>query len=105
VRLDLGIRPEDLALVAEGSAEEERSDRPTVPARVERVEYQGHEVWVHLVVGGRILKSREVSRNPPREGDDVRILIRLDSACWFDRDSGEAIAGVEKPFAEVRTGC
>jgi ABC-type sugar transport system ATPase subunit len=105
IKLDLGIRPEDVEVVRMITEEAKRSDQTTLLAKVARVEYQGHEVWLHLWVGGRILKSRGPSRTPPREGEDVQLRIRFDAASWFDRESGARFIGVEKPFAEVQTGC
>jgi ABC-type sugar transport system ATPase subunit len=103
-RLDLGIRPEHLSVVQDFFPTPRLNDRPLASARVERVEFQGHEIWVHLRFGGHALKSRDHGRFPPREGDVVQIAISLVEASWFDPVTGLAALD-EKPFAETDRPC
>jgi ABC-type sugar transport system ATPase subunit len=100
LRLDLGIRPEHLPVVQDPFSTPGLDDRPPASARVERVEFQGHEFWIHLRFGGQILKSRSPGRFVPREGEVVRIVPSLVEASWFDPVTGLAAAVGENPFAD-----
>jgi ABC-type sugar transport system ATPase subunit len=100
LRLDLGIRPEHLSVVQDWFSTPTLDGRPLASARVEGVEFQGHEIWIHLRFGGHILKSRNPGRFVPREGEVVRIVPSLIEASWFDPVTGLAAVGGENPFAD-----
>jgi multiple sugar transport system ATP-binding protein len=71
----LGVRPEHVVLDSAG-----------VPARVELVEVTGGDAYLHLDRG---LVARTAADGRPREGDEVRVSVRRETAHLFDATSGE----------------
>ena len=73
----LGVRPNDLRIVADG-----------LPARVERIEDLGDSSIVSFIAGNRLLKQKSDRLPEVREGDDVHLGFAPDAAHLFDRASG-----------------
>jgi multiple sugar transport system ATP-binding protein len=80
----LGIRPEHL-----GSSDEvDWESAAQVKGRVEFVEPLGHEVILHLEIGGNILLGRLRSHhNLPAIGDEVDMAVKADTIHLFDKRS------------------
>jgi multiple sugar transport system ATP-binding protein len=75
--LTLGIRPEDLRL--------DGPDVNTVPVEIEVIEPMGHEVYLHVRLGQRILVARVPSKGERfRVGDTVPIFLDVAKAHLFD---------------------
>jgi multiple sugar transport system ATP-binding protein len=73
-----GVRPEALRLAREGAAE-------TLPARVEHVEYLGHELLAHLSVGAEPLVARlPEARLVP--GDSLALEVAPGALHLFRKD-------------------
>jgi ABC-type sugar transport system ATPase subunit len=73
----LGVRPNDLRIVAQG-----------LPAKVERVEDLGDSSIVSFLAAGRLLKSKSDRLPAVREGDAVQLGFAPDAAHLFDPHSG-----------------
>jgi multiple sugar transport system ATP-binding protein len=73
----LGVRPEQIGLDTNG-----------VPARVDLVEVQGSDAYLHLDRG---LVARVASRRRPREGEEVFVGFQRADAHLFDDDTGERV--------------
>ena len=83
----LGVRPEDLRLVAEHEG---------IPATVELVEELGSDAFVHASVrgsdGAQLLVARVDPKNPPKKGEDVSLAPTTDHLHWFNTSSGMRIS-------------
>ncbi len=98
-RRDLGIRPEQLEIASPSETLPTVGDSAAPLARVERVEFQGHERRVHFRLGSNVLILRNLGCEAPREGDFIRVRFDFGRGNWFDPVSGVALNGVENPFA------
>jgi len=89
-RVELGVRPEDVALV-----EPDAPGRPggsiVLAATVTRVESSGAEVVASLAVGPHELAIRLPGSSTVRAGWLVDVRLDLDRACWFDRATGRLL--------------
>ncbi len=79
----LGVRPEDLQPLAEGS--------PALCARLEVLEPVGNEVFLNLRYGDQALVSRIAPRHVPEAGADVPLSLAAGRAHLFDAASGARI--------------
>lgn len=80
-RLEVGIRPEHLALVADGA-----------PAVVEVVEVAGNETFLHLDAGGHRLIARVGPEQRPAVGETVALAVSVPGRVHvFDAESGVAL--------------
>jgi multiple sugar transport system ATP-binding protein len=79
-----GVRPEDLVLDGDGSA-----DRPT--ATVSVAEYQGKENFVHLAFEDTELTARVPPGTRPTRGDAVGLAIDPEAVFLFDPETGASI--------------
>jgi multiple sugar transport system ATP-binding protein len=82
----VGIRPEHVRL-GPAPAEEGAGAR----GRCELVEYMGHQVLAHLVVGGVALRAFDDPARHIRAGDDVDVTIALERIHLFDTETGRAM--------------
>jgi multiple sugar transport system ATP-binding protein len=73
----LGVRPEQVSVDTDG-----------VPARVELVEVQGSDAYLHLDSG---LVARVAAHGRPREGEEVFVGFRREDAHLFDAETGERV--------------
>ena len=89
-RLDLGLRPEQIAVRPAGRFTP-GSDPPTGPATVRRLEPMGHETLAFLEFGPYELTARLPSRTPFRTGERVVAELDFFHASWFDATSGERL--------------
>ena len=80
-----GIRPEHLAVVADGQA--------MLSATVETVEPVGSEVFVNLRMGTSALVARLPPEQVPVEGALLGFALRTPDVLFFDPASGERLAG------------
>jgi multiple sugar transport system ATP-binding protein len=80
--LEVGIRPEHVALVADGA-----------PAVVELVETAGNETFLHLDAGGQRLVARAGPDQRPAVGSTVAVGVSVPGRVHvFDAESGEALS-------------
>jgi multiple sugar transport system ATP-binding protein len=79
--LEIGIRPEHLALVPDGA-----------PALVEVVEVAGNEAFLHLDAGGTRLVARVGPEQRPAAGSTVALAVAVPGSVHvFDAESGVAL--------------
>lgn len=92
-RVDLGVRPEQVAAAAspEGS-----STWLTATAEVVRAEPLGHETIATVMLGAHGLTLRMAAGATPRVGE--RVVVRIDPSCavWFDAATGAAIESTRR---------
>ena len=79
-----GIRPEHLAVVADGQA--------MLSATVDTVEPVGNEVFVNLRIGALSLVARLPPEQAPVEGGSLGLSLRAADVLFFDPASGERLA-------------
>ncbi|AGA27575.1 ABC transporter ATP-binding protein [Singulisphaera acidiphila] len=84
-RVDLGVRPEQIALANGESAE---PGRLNASAEVRRLEPLGHETIATLDLGPHPLSLRISPGTAIRVGDQVPIRIDPNHAAWFDAETG-----------------
>jgi ABC-type sugar transport system ATPase subunit len=90
-QVELGLRPEAIAVRSNGLASEAAPSSPTLPAQIRRVEFNGHELLATLALGPHLLVARLPSNQPVRERQDVQVVLDLDRAVWFDPATGRAL--------------
>jgi ABC-type sugar transport system ATPase subunit len=90
-RIDLGLRPEHLALLAVPG--ESPAEPHVLPAAVEvrRLEPRGYETLATLALGPHTLGLRLAARTSVQENDRVMVGLDLTRAAWFDADTGAAL--------------
>ena len=92
LQMQLGIRPEDIALADTGG----------VPAVVEQVEYLGADLLVDCRVAGQSLVARLAPRHPVGAGQRVNLVWATDHQHLFDAATGARIdAASERPDPTV----
>ena len=92
VRVELGVRPEDIVLLSPEQAVPEKLVTLIQPAITHRVEYLGNEVVVHANTGPNMLRVRlDASMVAPSPGEARVVGFALAKAHWFDRDTGNRI--------------
>ncbi len=83
----LGVRPEDLRLVAEDEG---------IPATVELVEELGSDAYLHASVRGsdgtQLLVARVDPKHPPLKGEAVSLAPTTDHLHWFDTSTGSRVS-------------
>ena len=87
-RVEIGLRPESIALRREG---EERPAGPVVEAQVRRLEFNGPEILATLALGPHRLLARFPSGMPIRERETIQMIIDLRRASWFESETGRAL--------------
>ncbi len=92
VRIDLGVRPEDVSIVGPGPADR-AGESPILAAVVASVEAAGSEVVARLSVGPHELAIRLPSTSTVRPGSAVEVALDLDRACWFEAATGHRLSG------------
>ena len=80
-----GIRPEHLAVAADGQA--------MLTASVDTVEPVGNEVFVNLRMGAMTLVARLPPEQAPVEGQPLGMTLRAPKVLFFHPESGERLAG------------
>jgi sn-glycerol 3-phosphate transport system ATP-binding protein len=94
-RMQLGVRPEDIALAEAGG----------VPALVEQVEYLGADLLVDCRVAGRPLVARVATHHPVAAGQTVSLMWPAARQHLFDAATGarvDAAAGHPDPTVTPR---
>jgi len=86
----LGLRPEHVLCEAAALQTEAYADWE-VPATVEMKEPMGSDTFVHADAGGTVIVSRADAHTPVRVGDAIRLVLRMDKAHLFERESGESL--------------
>lgn len=89
--IDLGLRPEQLAVAGNGEASQAGAS-VQAEACVSRLEPLGHETLASLEIGAHTLTLRLPPRSPIRLGERVSLRIDLSRAAWFDSQSGQALS-------------
>ena len=85
-QLEIGIRPEHVALAADGAG---------APARVEVVETAGNETFVHVAAGGQTLVARVGPDVRVEVGATVHVAASAGDAYVFDAATGTTLRGPE----------
>lgn len=93
--IDLGIRPEAIAVAGEGIEDEPGSTCRRVMTRVQRLERLGHETIATVALGPYLLNLRLSPSATPAVGDRLAIGLDLGRASWFDAESGRACPSIE----------
>ncbi len=87
--LCLGLRPEDLAVSADGG----------LAAVVESIEYLGADNLIDCRIGSERLTARLPHRHRMTPGESVRLTWARGAAHLFDADSGERLAEASRLYA------
>jgi multiple sugar transport system ATP-binding protein len=78
----IGFRPEDLVLNGQTG-----SDAVRLPARIDVVEYLGHEELIHAQAEGHEIVALVPSDKKVQTGDNVEFAIHVDKLHVFDPES------------------
>lgn len=95
-RVQLGVRPEDIALADAGG----------VPTTVEQVEYLGADLLVDCRIAGQPLVARVATRHPVSAGERVNLVWPAEHQHLFDAATGariEAAPGFPNPTVTSRS--
>jgi multiple sugar transport system ATP-binding protein len=84
--ITLGIRPEDVTIVADG-----RGAPATVPARLDLIESLGNETFIYARAGGYDITARVSPQSLPRVGSAIVLAFNLERAHFFDGETGETV--------------
>ena len=83
----VGVRPQDLRLTENGSAEEDFS----VEGKVSVVEPLGAETFVHIEAGDETLVGTTTGRSAPKVGASVKAAAPADTLSFFDAATGKSL--------------
>ncbi|MBP1988452.1 ABC transporter ATP-binding protein [Paenibacillus eucommiae] len=90
----LGLRPEHV--LCDGDAlQTDLYAGWQVSVTVEMKEPMGPDTYVHANLGGNTILSRADAHTPVRMGDTIKMVLRMDKAHLFERESGESLTGRE----------
>jgi multiple sugar transport system ATP-binding protein len=84
----LGIRPEDIYESADG---DELAAPAPIKAHLDVVEPMGNEIFLYFDLAGKSLVARIDVRVPPKVNTDVDLVADMESAHFFDRESGRSL--------------
>jgi len=84
-RVSVGVRPENLRIVAADSAD------ATLRAKVTLVEPLGAKDVVHLSLDGHEVRVIGTPGQRPRIGENVGVVADMDRVHFFDDESGQAV--------------
>lgn len=90
----LGLRPEHILC----DADQLQIDAYTnwhVPVTVDMKESMGSDTYVHVDLGGMVIISRADAHTPVQVGDTVKLVLRMDKAHLFERESGDSLTARE----------
>ncbi|MBD3367665.1 MAG: sn-glycerol-3-phosphate ABC transporter ATP-binding protein UgpC [Candidatus Eisenbacteria bacterium] len=83
-----GIRPEDIF----DASEESRLENSTrISAKLDVVEPMGNEIYLYFKLGGQDMVARIDVREPPAVNTTLDLVIDMDSAHFFDLESGRSL--------------
>ncbi len=85
-----GIRPEDIYDVSD----EDRIENSTrISATIDVVEPMGNEIYLYFKLGGQDMVARIDVREPPEVNSTLDLAIDMDSAHFFEKESGRTLVG------------
>jgi multiple sugar transport system ATP-binding protein len=84
----LGIRPEDILILPEGSTSERGG---TVRVRLDVVEPLGSEAFLSARIGAKEITARVPPRGLPTAGSEVELVFNAERLHFFDAESGETL--------------
>jgi len=84
----LGIRPEDILILPEGSTSERSG---TVRVRLDVVEPLGSEAFLSARIGAKEITARVPPRGLPVAGSEVELVFNAERLHFFDAGSGETL--------------
>jgi multiple sugar transport system ATP-binding protein len=84
----LGIRPEDILILPQGSATERVG---TVRVKLDVVEPLGSEAFLSARVGAKEITARVPPRGLPAAGSEVELVFNAERLHFFDAESGETL--------------
>jgi len=90
----MGIRPE---YVHSEDWAVERYPEWQVSATIDMREPMGANTYLYAAVGEHAITSRAEPHTPVQPGEAIRLVVRMDKAHFFDRDSGRSLADQEEP--------
>jgi multiple sugar transport system ATP-binding protein len=86
--ITLGIRPEDVTVVADA-----RGATATVSARLDLIESLGNETFIYARAGRYDVTARVSPQSLPRVGSGIVLAFNLERAHFFDAGTGERVGG------------
>jgi multiple sugar transport system ATP-binding protein len=86
--ITLGIRPEDVTVVADA-----RDAGATVSARLDLIESLGNETFIYARAGRYDVTARVSPQSLPRVGSAIVLAFNLERAHFFDAGTGERVGG------------
>jgi multiple sugar transport system ATP-binding protein len=89
----LGIRPEDIDIVAAGEGASGSEGGATVLVRLDVVEPLGSEAFLSARVGAKEITARVPPRGLPAAGSEVGLRFRGERLHFFEAESEETIGG------------
>ncbi len=84
----MGIRPEDILILPDGSTSERVG---TVRVRLDVVEPLGSEAFLSARVGAKEITARVPPRGLPSAGSEVELVFNAERLHFFDAESGETL--------------
>lgn len=84
----MGIRPEDILILPEGSTAERAG---TVRVRLDVVEPLGSEAFLSARIGAKEITARVPPRGLPSAGSEVELVFNAERLHFFDAGSGESL--------------
>ena len=87
-RVILGIRPEDILILPQGSTSELVG---TVRVRLDVVEPRGSEAFLSAPIDAKEITARVPPRGVPAAGSEVDLLFNAERLHFFDAGSGETL--------------
>ncbi|MGZ3374613.1 MAG: TOBE domain-containing protein, partial [Gemmatimonadaceae bacterium] len=84
--ITMGIRPEDVSIVAGA-----RAAPATATARLDLVESLGNETFIYARAGRHDITARVSPQSLPPLGSKIVLAFNLEKAHFFDASSGERI--------------
>jgi ABC-type sugar transport system ATPase subunit len=90
-QVELGLRPEAIAIHQPGASSASPSS-PIFDAQVRRLEFNGPEILATLSLGPHRLVARLPASLPIHDRQQLRVILDLSHAVWFEPESGRALA-------------
>ncbi len=88
--IELGLRPEAIAVRGPCPSAEAATDSPILCGQVRRLEFNGAELLATLALGPHRLVARLPANQDIQDRRRVRVVLDLSRAVWFDPASGQA---------------
>jgi ABC-type sugar transport system ATPase subunit len=90
-QVELGLRPEAIAVREPGPSAETSPSSPSLCAQVRRLEFNGSDLLATLAVGPHRLIARLPAGQSIHDRQRVQVVLDLNHAVWFDPSTGVAL--------------